>query len=330
MSAQPRILLPDYPVMVSTRIEEGLPLAAKPLLKLIIWSVLARAQFLFGIEVHHAIIMGNHFHMLLRVLAPDTVAAFMDYFKTETAHAINRLLGRRKRTVWEDGYCALPILTLDDVVKEIIYLYTNPQKADLESVIELYPNLSTWQMFQSGNFTKTVPYIRRNAVRPIEDFHSEKEENEHYQRLLTTADSIHSFTLSPNSWMALFGVSSEEEIAAVNDRIVSGVRTAEAELEETRQRNGKKVLGADALRKQPINKPYTPKKFSKKMWCVCSDLSLRIQFIQFIQQLIAEAREVTRLWKMGDLSRPFPLGLFPPRFPRLANLRPAADLCCSI
>ena len=54
--------------------------------------------------------------------------------------------------------------------------------------------------------------------------------------------------------------------------------------------------------------------------------ALRIRFIQYIKALIAEAREVSRLWRMGDFSRPYPVGLFPPRFPRLANVCPGSVL----
>ena len=326
MPSPPRILLPDFPVMITTRMEEGLPLAARPIILLLLRSILARAQFLFQVEINHLLIMGNHFHFLVRVLDPERVAAFMDHFKTESAHAVNRLLGRRKRTVWEDGYDSVPLLTLEDTIKKIVYIYTNPQSANLESTIDLYPMLSSWSMFQGGSLSFTSPWIRRNRIEAITDFHSAEEEREKYHRLLTTASEHHTFTLSPNGWMGLFGVTEREEQEKINARIVADIREVEGKLAAERAEKGQKVLGADRLRTQPINTPYTPKKFSKRMWCVCSDVALRVLFIQFIKGLIAEAREVSRRWRQGDFSRAFPVGLFPPRFPRLANFRPGTVL----
>jgi hypothetical protein len=40
----------------------------------------------------------------LVVINPDHVEAFFRHFKTESAHMINGLLGRNKRTLWCGGY----------------------------------------------------------------------------------------------------------------------------------------------------------------------------------------------------------------------------------
>lgn len=322
MPSPPRILLPDFPVMITTRMEEGLPLVARPIIHLILKSILARAQALFPVDVCHFLFMANHLHLILRVLDPECVASFMDYLKTESAHAVNRLLGRRKKTVWEDGYDAVPLLTLEDAIKEIAYIYTNPQKANLVSNIDHYPGFSSWSMYKSGHETYTVPRVRRIDIHPIKNFKSDKEEQGQCERILTDVSEMLSFQLSPNAWMALFGIESPDEISQVNHRIVEQIREIEAELDCLREKQGTSVIGPQKLKSQSINKSYVPKKFSKRMWCVCSDQVLRKQFIQFIKDLLARAREVTDNWRHGDFSEAFPLGLFPPRFPRLANLRP--------
>ena len=182
--------------------------------------------------------------------------------------------------------------------------------------------VSSWKMFQSGNLTYTVPWIHRTAIRPIQDFNSVEEGQEHYQNVLTSASSTNTFTLNPNGWMKLFGITEQKDIDDVNRRIVARVREVEEELSKTRGREGKTVLGAQKLKTQPINLHYTPKKFSPRMWCIRSDIAFRKTFIEFIKALISEAKEVTSRWRMGDFSLPFPLGLFPPRLPRLANIRP--------
>ena len=136
MPSPPKILLPKSAVFISTRIQEGLPLVPTCYMQLILQSILARAQSKYKVSVCHFLFMSNHLHMLLVVNNPDEVPAFMDMIKTESAHAINRLLGRRQRTVWCSGYDSPPVLTLEDIILKINYIYTNPQSADLVDTID--------------------------------------------------------------------------------------------------------------------------------------------------------------------------------------------------
>jgi hypothetical protein len=46
-------------------------------------------------------------------------------------------------------------------------------------------------------------------------------------------------------------------------------------------------------------------------------------FISLVRYLRAQARNVRMNWLRGDYSEPFPVGLFPPCQPILANLLPA-------
>ena len=68
--------------------------------------------------------------------------------------------------------------------------------------------------------------------------------------------------------------------------------------------------------------PYTPKKFGRRMFCICSDIPIRVNFINFIKSLRKEAARVLMRWRVGDFSEKYPLGLFPPFVPRLGNLVP--------
>jgi hypothetical protein len=45
-----------------------------------------------------------------------------------------------------------------------------------------------------------------------------------------------------------------------------------------------------------------------------------MQFIERIKSLVREARRVLERWRIGDLAQRFPLGLYPPALPRIANL----------
>lgn len=309
MPSPPRILVPEYPVLITTRVEEGLPFACRQVIELIIWSTLAKAQTIYGVKLCHFIFMANHVHLVLTVQCPDSIAAFMNYLKTETGHAINKLRGRRNRTVWVDGYDAVPILTLDDTIEKIAYIYTNPQKANLVEKIEHYPGVSSWEMYTKNELSKEVPRITRPSIHPSCTVQSLTDES---------LEKTTQFTLSPDAWMSLFGVQ-KDSISNVNIRIHKRIRALEAEHSETRQRQNKKVLGAKRLELQPIDVPYSPSKFSRRMWCICKDLELRKSFINSLKALIDSARHVYNLWKKGHTKERYPAGMFPPRFPRLVN-----------
>lgn len=90
--------------LVTSRTEEGLPIVASFLLNFIIWGILARARGKFRVRICHFVFLANHFHMLIVVDNPEHVPAFVGYVKCEIAHAINRLLGRRRKTIWMECF----------------------------------------------------------------------------------------------------------------------------------------------------------------------------------------------------------------------------------
>jgi len=315
MPSPPRILLNKSVILVTARVEEGLPFVPTVFLNLIFWSVIARAQSLYSTTICHLIIMGNHVHFIMVVDNPESIVRFMERFKTETAHAINRLLGRKKRTVWCDDYDAVPMLTIEDAVTKIAYLYTNPQNAGLVKSIEEYPGVNSWKMFESNELNVECSWIRRTFISKLKTFSvSLSHQKDIANELVSKATKKHSFTLSPNAWMGCFGIKkSETEI--YNARIRASVREQEASLLKTK----KSFIGQAALTLQPLNKSYSSKKFSPRMYCICHDIPLRIGFIYWIKGLLSKARGVYQRWKQGDFSIPYPPELFPPRFPRIAN-----------
>jgi REP element-mobilizing transposase RayT len=118
-------------LFVTSRAEEGLPFPCNAVMNLILWGILARAREKHQIKVCHFIFLANHLHMLLVVENPEHVSSFVGYIKCESAHAVNRLLGRRKRTIWEDGYDSPVVLTPDSALNCIGYIYGNPARANL-------------------------------------------------------------------------------------------------------------------------------------------------------------------------------------------------------
>jgi hypothetical protein len=259
------------------------------------------------------VVLGNHLHLLAVVDNPDVIASFMDKVKTELAHAVNRLLGRRKRTLWCDGYDAVPVLTLEDAISKFVYLYANPQQAGLERTIDKYPGFSTWEMFLSETHSLEAPWIHRPSIgRLATPAVSEREDAALVERLRAENKELFTFSFNPQAWLKCFNIL-PTEWKRMKERIVSGVREVEAKLNETRTGD---CIGAERLKRAPIDQPYVPQKFTPRRWCICRDISLRTQFIAQVKALIKQGRDVYERWKRGDFSIPYPPELFAPRVPR--------------
>ena len=302
-------------------LEEGLLLLANPLCMAIIKSCLARAQTLYPVKICHIISEATHVHILLVAINPDDVHAFIRHFKTESAHMLNRLLGRGKRTIWCEGYDSPIVLTPIRALATIAYIYSNPAKDNLESSIDRYPGFSSWQMFQSGQTSRQWKRLRRTQFRSIpRDAHNLRGYTKLAQQVLEQSEESHTFILEPNAWLEAFGYRSFQEQEQINKRLVERIRFLEARAERLRRGHNKRVMGRERLMKQVLDTTYRPQRKGRRMWCLSEKRSVRVSFIRFFRELMHKARAVRQKWKAGDVTVPYPPGLYPPSMPKLANV----------
>lgn len=321
MPRPPRILLPHSVVLLTSRVQQGLPFVCTPLVKTILWSTLAHAQTLYPIKIISFVVMGNHIHIIALVEDPTTVESFMERFKCESSHAINRLLDRRQVTVWAEGYDSPTILTVDDLIEKLAYVYANPVRAHITDSISNYQGVSSWQMYTTGQHTKEVKRIRRTLLEPLPN---EPLSHAQHRRLAETVEAEATeticFTLSPDAWTHAFPGACTPE--SLNQKLLTRLQEIEREMAHLRQANRIRLPSPHDTTKASIDTTYTPKSFGRRMWCICRDIPLRIAFINFIKELKTQAREIRQRWRQGEISAPFPPGLFPPSQPILANLFP--------
>ena len=301
-------------------LEEGLLLLANPLCKAIVKSCLARAQALYPIRICHIIVEANHVHLVFVVIDPENVPEFIRGFKTESAHMLNGLLGRDKRTVWCEGYDSPVVLSPVRALMAIAYLYSNPAKDNLESCIDRYPGFSSWKMFRSGNLTRNWKRLRRPQFTAIpRDANNPRGYEKIAEAILARSDEVQAFTLEPNAWMEAFGFRCPEEQHKINERIIGRVRIIEERAERQRAMKNVRVMGRERLISQVFNTTYRSKREGRRTSCLSEKRSVRIRFIKFFRELMGKARAVRQRWKMGDVTVPYPPGLYPPSMPRLAN-----------
>lgn len=309
-------------LFITFSIEEGLLLLSNPLIEILIKSCLARALTLYPNAISHLIIEDTHVHLILVINEPKNVPEFMRHFKSEVAHRINNLLGREKRTVWCEGYDSPIVLSPTRAITAIAYLYSNPSKDNLVDSIEQYPGISSWKMFNS-NENETVnqwQYFSRAQFRELgESSHNLGGYTKEAQRLMTEGSKTNTFTISPNAWLEAFGIMDTAEQERINKIIKARVIKLEDRARKKRIKEGKTAIGADRLMRQVLDLTYRPKRTGRRMWCIADRRRIRVPFINFLKQQFSRAREIRKLWFVGDYSQPYPLGLYPPSMPKLAE-----------
>ncbi len=307
-------------LFITFSIEDGLLLLCNPLCEAIIKSCLARAQFLHPVVISGFLVEANHVHLILVVNDPEDVPGFVRCFKTETAHMFNRLLGRRKHTIWCESFDDPIVLSLPRALIAMAYIYSNPAKDNLEESIDHYPGVSSWKMFIRDECKKTWKRFRRSDLSLLpKDAQNFPGYTREAQRISQNIKESHEFTIAPNAWIEAFGLTSNEDIAKINEKLIKRVKKLEERARKKRFSEKHSVIGARKLCSQPFNLTYQSKRSGKRMWCLSEKRSLRIQFINFLKNLFYEARLVRKKWAMGDFSTPYPLGLYPPCVPKLAE-----------
>ncbi|MDZ4786645.1 MAG: transposase [bacterium] len=292
---------------------------ANSLVNEIVKSTLASAQKHHPVEVSHIIVQSTHVHFTATVVDPNDIRGFMERFKTESAHRINRLLGKKKRTIWCEGYDSTIILDLEKAIEKIVYIYINPIKDGLVESIDHYPGISSWEFLNKQKTTFATYFIPRDAVRKLEDRILSREDYERERRHLLLKKKRTSFKIDINAWMKVFNITDLEEQKEINQKIVEAVREKENEYRENRQFEKKTVLGVTKLLKERPGSTFIPNREGRKTFCISSDKKIRISFIQSIKELISQARSVLLEWRKGNFQTPYPIGLYPPSLPKRAE-----------
>lgn len=293
---------------ITFRTEAGLPLPPTPLINRLLKGILCKAQTLYNVEVVSFKFMSNHVHLIITVIDPGAIKDFVKQIKKESAHMVNRLLGRRKRTIWCEGYDSPEFLDFDKLIEKMVYVYTNAQDANLADTIEQYPGLSSWNMFMSNDLEMKYKRIRRSAVPVIG---TERISLTYQKKLLLElekgAAENNVFHLSPYAFMKSFEVNLTEE--EVRNLIIEKVREKEADIRA--ERSGP-LADPFLLMTQAINLDYAPAKFGYRMICLATCKAARSAFISQYKKLCEEATHLYQEAKKKCVALILPPGMFTP------------------
>lgn len=310
----PRKFMPHESILfVTTRTEEGLPFVQSLILNFLLWGILARARSLFEVRICHFLFMSNHLHLLLMVRSPEDLPDFMRYIKTESSHAVNKLLGRKKKTIWEEDYDAPQLLTPTKVLHYIKYLYLNPVRAKLVDSIEAYPGVSSWRLFKNDLTVTYHPRVPRSLIRelPLPALSINEQ-----RRIVSSWESLelktNKLVLEPWAWVERFpGI----DVAEAKQRLLNDIAKLEARYRRERKRKRQNVVGPTTLRRQSMLKEHTPETRKPRVLVFCENPELKKQYLKLYRELCKKSSEVYARWKLGDFTPRIPPGMFAPSLP---------------
>ena len=123
---------------------------------------LRRAVRAHGVLMYAAVIMGNHFHLI--VSAPrNNLSEFMRYFQTNLSREVNVLRNRFDASTFPRRFKAEPIVDEDALKKMLSYVVLNPVAANLVEFPVEYPGYTSWHQHvgepERGKYDQELPPI---------------------------------------------------------------------------------------------------------------------------------------------------------------------------
>jgi hypothetical protein len=133
----------------------------------------------FGLVLHAACAMSNHYHLDLTDPS-GRLPEFKCMFNAFVARGLNALRGRFDRFWSEDRPCDVELPTDEDVLRAMAYTVTNPASAQLVRTGRRWPGFTTWGLpfgsvmrferpklfFDEDNASKLPDYVEIEIVRP--------------------------------------------------------------------------------------------------------------------------------------------------------------------
>ncbi len=255
-----------------------------------------------GVDLIHAVAMGNHHHF--EAFDRDGRRVELYHYQHELlARSMNCLRGRFEH-FWDSAQTSVVrLVTVDDLIEKVVYAATNPVAAGLVARADQWPGVNTIKAL----LDKKPLVIKR-------------------PRHFFSADMPESVTLT-------FRIPPE---FGDEDQILARIRARIAEVEAAkaaeRAKTGARVVGRRAIRKQSWrDRPRTHEpRFGVSPQVACRDKWRRIEALARNRAFLSDYVDARTRWKAG-LATLFPHGTYwlarfafvpvaePPKIPTAAN-----------
>ncbi len=308
------------------RAKNSMPFPCTDTINSIIRSVLGRVQRDNKVIIHHFIFEVTHAHILCTALSPHAFKDFYCQLKKQLTDAIKLLTGRNYLNLWEDRANVSIIPTLEDMIKKITYVLSNPSNDGLVNSIKEYPGVSSWEgMMKSSNkidykYKKLCPWIRLSTIKKIPKVLSRTDDILINEILIKKAKISHTLEIEPNSWIKAFIKNpTKEQIEKINFKILNLLKKKEEENKDKRQKENKTVMGIRKLRLIPLLNPHTPKKRERKIFVQSMFKEVRIKIIKEVKKIDKLCKKIYEHFKKTAELTPWPPGVYPPALPPIVS-----------
>jgi hypothetical protein len=325
MGYTPRFYRANKVYILAIRANEGLPFVPNHTVNLIIKGAIARTQRDSKVTLCHYLWMGNHAHCMAVFHDASQAVQFYGEVQKKITESYKRLLGVERLRLWEKRPVVAEVIDLEACIEQIAYLYANPSRAHLVESVGEYCGASSWVGFQwskergvAALYEEGTVWVRPSKTPSLPSVAMKKHEDEDFSAELSSVGIPHTLELEPNAWMKVFGVSSAAAASKLNERIEERVREKEASARRQRVEEKRGVIGASRLQRQSVLQEHTPKRGERRVYVVSSDVTLRVEFIEYVAGLCERARQCY-LDALRGIERMWPPGMFRPPLRHMAS-----------
>lgn len=290
---------------MTCRVRKGLPLVCRLSVEKVLIGILARAQGLYGVKICAYVFMGNHYHLIITGHSKH-ISPFMNYLQGNLALSIQRFIpDYYNGFVWEGRFKEQILLTAEDVIAKMAYIYLNPIRARLTSKASEYPGVSSYNHLLNDKESFLVKWIPVSRITSLQEGYKKKEDFQITKELLKGC-TYEELKVEPFAWFSSF--KDELKAETVKKRITDYVSQEENNYKTP-------VLGAQALKHQRLRKSHKPKEKTNTPYIISHDKELRSSEIDSYRKFCALCKEAWVLIKKG-IKAAWPKGAYLPTFYR--------------
>lgn len=262
---------------------------------------LAEAAERFGVQVHAAVVMSNHLHIIVTDVE-GRLPQFSHLFFNQLAKATNARTGHAESVfARSDRYHSLELLTNDAIASKMAYVLGNPAKAGLVDTYAKWPGFitSVKDMTEQKVHIASVgdnPYLRHRKAKEL------------------------SLKIVPPP--------SVGDVASFASRVSRELAELERHYREQRRTSGKSVKGAESVRAEKwFRKPKSCVRLFRMNAALAERVTkIRIAAIAALKGFRVAYREALKAFREGVRDVVFPLGTWWMRVAMGARARDALAL----
>ena len=262
----------------------------------LIAGVLAKTLEKYDIGLYAAVVMANHFHLVVR--AEDKVlSAAMQFFKSRVARALNPMLGRQG-AMSKERFKDQSVLDDASLMQLVHYVHANPVRAHCVERAHEWPGFSSYTAVVEGRDAIEVAYFDEDAWR----------EAGRPKRLAAFTETVR----VPLATMPQLEGLSVPASQAAHRSLRSNMDATEREMNLARQKSRTRVRSiASLMNDDPRTRPRASRPRTQPPWAFGTLNAVWALRDAYRNMVIFYLKASARFRETGVLGE-FPEGTFPP------------------